>query len=385
MTPPMIHRLSVFLTFITLSVMSITSHAEEVLRIKGWAGYFPPALVQEFEGYIQHKYKRPVKLVIDDTLSAPEQAFDAIRSQQFDVSSYTHNIDKDNRLNFYSKGLAIPLDFTQIPNQKNLLPYFKNTPYFKSGDAVYGLPFICGPYGLFYNSKKISAPTTWQVFWQPSNSQRYSISSDYYEINIYITALASGISATNGDYYTYDKLKNNTAFIKNLNALVKNSNTMWKSAETAELLKNLNLSTGWGTALHDLNRDGQEWEQAFPQEGTTAWFDSYVIGYSLKDNAMRLGPNNAVRDRPFLRQVAHEWINYSLSPVYQAAMIKAWHSLSTTSNVASELTPEQIKELKISDTEKILSNMILWPTLSQRDRNGLKQLWENAMANRNKP
>lgn len=374
---------AVFLILLfAFSTLSNTASAEEVLRIKGWAGYFPKELVNHFETYIQQKYKRPVTLKVDDTLSTPEQAYDAIRSQQFDITSYTHNMDKDKRFDFYNKGIILPLDIKQIPNQQHLSPIFKSTPYYKNGTAVYGFPFIVGPYALLYNPEKISTPSSWRVFWDKNNINNYSISSDYYEINIYITAFASGISAKSEDYYKYDVLKNNPIFIKNLNALVKNSNVMWQSSESADVLKKLNLSTGWGTALDELKNNGQPWIQAYPEEGTTAWFDAYVIGYSLKDEAARLGINNTNRDRAFLRQVAHEWINYSLSPSYQAALVRSWHSLPTIDNVNSELTPEEIKSHQLNDAEKILNNMILWPTLSARDRNGLKQLWENAMKNR---
>lgn len=377
-----LHSATFFILFLYFIFNSTYTSAEEVLRIKGWSGYFPSALVRDFETYINQKYNRPVKLVIDDTLSTPEQAYDAIRSQQFDMTSYTHNMDKDKRFDFYKKGIILPLDIAQIPNQQHLLPVFKNTPYYKEANTVYGLPFILGPYALLYNPQKITAPTSWRVFFDKANDRHYSISSDYYEINIYITAFASGISAQSNDYYKYDVLKNNEAFLKNLNTLVINSNTMWQSAESAAVLKNLKFATGWGTALDELQQNGQPWIQAFPEEGTTAWFDAYVIGYSLNEESARLGINNTPRDRAFLRKVAHEWINYSLSPSYQAALVRSWHSLPTIDNVNTALTAEEIKSHQLNDAEKIFNNMILWPTLSARDRNGLKQLWENAMKNR---
>lgn len=366
---------------LTLAAYASTPAVEE-LRIKGWSGYFPAPLINQFEQYIQQKYKRPIKLIVDDTLSTPEQAYDAIRSQKFDLTSYTHNMDKDKRFDFYNKGLILPIDLQKIPNQQHLLPIFKNTDYYKNKNTVYALPFIVGPYALLYNPQKISTPNSWKVFWDKENINNYSISSDYYEINIYITAFASGITADSQNYYKYDVLKSNPVFLENLNVLVKNANVMWQSAESPSVLKNLNLATGWGTAIDALHEDNQPWAQAFPQEGTTAWFDAYVIGYSLNDQAPHIGINYPARDRAFLREAAHEWINYSLSPQYQAAIIRSWHSLPTIDNVNVELTANEMKSHQINDAEKIFNNMILWPTLSARDRNGLKQLWESAMSNK---
>ncbi len=106
---------------------------------------------------------------------------------------------------------------------------------------------------------------------------------------------------------------------------------------------------------------------AEPKEGTTAWVDNFMLGYALED-------------QPLLRQIAEEWLNMVLSDEFQLnAVVRGKGVIPIITTLADKLTPEEIARFHLDDPTHFTNNRILWPTLSRKNRNGLKRLWDKAM------
>ncbi len=358
---------AVFLMGTTLSILSGTAMGEETLRLLVWEGYAPPEQVAQFEAFIKDKYKKTVKLKVD-FISDPNDFFAAVRSKQADLISPTHNLFKDNRFNFIKKKLFLPVDLNNLPNYKNLIPALQKAEYATQGDAVYGVPFVHGPYGLAYNIKHLNAPITWDVFWDQKFSGKYSISSDYYECNIYITALALGMR---GLQLHSAGAHASPEFKEKLKALVKNAHSLWKGVDKADDLAGLSLGAVWGFSLPELKKRGENWAVADPKEGTMGWVDNYAMGWSLKD-------------KPFLKKVAEEWLNFIVSPEFQVqVVVRSLGSDPVNMTIKDKLTPEEVAKTHMDEPDYFQDNRILWPTLNNiRDRNHMKKIWDDALKSR---
>ncbi len=106
---------------------------------------------------------------------------------------------------------------------------------------------------------------------------------------------------------------------------------------------------------------------ADPKEGTLWWIDDYAITYALAD-------------KPFLKKVAEEWINKALSSAFQVDhLIREVGIYPVVTNIADKLTDSEKIRIQPDTFDFFMDKRILQQIHSQRDRNGLKLMWDEAM------
>ncbi|MCK5565740.1 MAG: hypothetical protein KAJ07_10880, partial [Planctomycetes bacterium] len=165
---------------------------------------------------------------------------------------------------------------------------------------------------------------------------------------------------------SYDVL-NNKEFKDKLRQLIVNADSFWIGVDKPDDLSGKTLATSWGDSLGPLKKRGEPWEMAEPAEGMPCWIDNYAITWALAD-------------KPFLKKVAEEYINRLLSTDYQVNHIMRYMSLTPiTTNIGELLTSEEKERLHVGIPNFFSENRILQHTYSERDRNGLKRLWDEAM------
>ncbi len=352
-----------FLSFFIMFYSLNTATAEE-LRMLVWEGYTPPELCEKFKKLVKEKYN--VDLTLDiKYVAGNDDFFPALKNKTADIISPSHNVPRDKRWNLIKLKMVLPLNLKNIPNYKNIIPALQNADYCTESNNVYAVPHVRGPYGLAYNTSLVKeAPTTWNVFWDPQYKDKYAIGgSNQYEHNVSMTALAMGISPEN--IYDYKSL-NTSEFQKKLSLLAANAHGMWVGVDDAKTLKGLSLAAVWGFSLPELKNMGETWKIAEPKEGTTGWVDNFMISSALKD-------------KPKLKQIAEEWLNFVLSDDYQTYDVRGLACAPVTTTVKNKLTPEEISQFHLNDPAHFQKNRILWKVLSKQGRKGLERLWTNAI------
>ena len=340
------------------------STAAEVLRLVVWEGYAPEPQRVRFQDYIRDKYAVDVRLEVD-YIEEIEDYFSALRLKEGDILSPTHSYINDERFRMIELGLILPIDLNNIPNYTDIDSAFTRPDYLTANGEQFGVPFSYGPYALAYNTAHFDEPpTSWSVLWNPAYQNQFSI-TDYGEMNIYITGLVLG--------YPPEKLHifsefNNDIFRKKLAELVANARSFWVGVDTADDLQGLQLATSWGFALPALKRRGETWKLAELKEGTPGWIDNFVISHSLKD-------------KPQMKRIAEEWINYTISPEFQAdVLINGLGVHAVNPKTSQHLTEEQVIEFHLNEPEYLKNNFILMPTLDRRTRNGMDVIWQQIAA-----
>ena len=335
-----------------------------ILRLLIWEGHAPQPHVANFEKLIKKKYDFNIKLQIT-YLAGSDDIYNTIRSGKADIVMMAHELFKDERFQYFKNNLLLPLNLNNIPNFKNITPSLQTADYLRIKDKLYGLPESQGPYGLVYNTSLLKEePKSWNILWDPRFKGKYVISGTEYLYNIIITALALGYSRES--IGNFDSL-NNPVFKSKLRELAVNARSFWIGVDKAEDLSGQVLATSWGDALAPLSKKGELWKMAKPVEGITLWIDNCVI-------------TSALADKPFLKKIAEEYINFLLETDFQVNHItRVVGTIPVTTNIQGLLTPEEERKIEVGTSKAFSKNRVLPPTLSKRDRNGIKLLWDEAM------
>lgn len=352
--------IKVFLIFTPVCVFADNQH---VLRLLVWEGYAPEAEREQFIQFISDKYSVELTLKVDYIVDA-EDGFEALRLKKADIVSPAHNRINDKRFKMIDSGLLLPLNLDNLPNYQQLNPSFKHLKHLVKDGVHYGLPFAWGPYGLVYNTEVFDkAPQSWNVLWDPQYSGHYSV-ADYGELNIYITALAMGYESK--DLGNFDKL-NNDAFKAKLAGLLSNAKSLWVGVDTADDLQQNKLASSWGFSLPELKRRGEIWKWAYPKEGVAGWIDNHVISQGLAD-------------KPQLKRIAEEWINFTISSEFQTSVLVQALSTNPVNRVTADIASEEQKQgfyaSSLNDPDAFI---MLMPELDRRTRNGIDNLWNKAL------
>jgi len=344
---------------------ALEQNDDTVLRILTGEGHTPSDFVEKFEKQILKKYGRDVKLKIEYLTGEDSFWYDAVRGKNADIVLLTHHHFKDERYSCIKNGLLLPLDLKNIPGFLNVIPELQKSEYLLSDGKIYGSPVSQGPYGLVYNSAMLTTePKSWNALWAPEFKGKYVIGANEYLYTANITALALGYSRENLN--SFDVL-NNHEFKAKLRQLAVNAHSFWIGVDKPENLSGMPLATSWGDSLGPLNKQGEPWKMAEPIEGMPCWIDNYAITWALAD-------------KPFLKKVAEEYINALLSRDYQVGHIMRKMSLTPIiTNINDLLTEEEKRGIHLGIPDFFDSNRILLPTYTERDRNGLKMMWDEAM------
>ncbi len=364
-----IHSLLVALLVITaLVVGGQPAFAKEAtLRMLVWEGYTPDSVKEPFIKMIKEKYD--VDLKIEETFVAVnDDFFPALRDGKADIISPSHNVPKDQRWKLIKLKLVLPLNLDNIPNYKNILPSLQRADYCVMDGQVYAVPSVRGPYGLAYNTAKVTEePTSWNILWAPQYKGQYTLGKGVYQHNVSLTALAAGVAPA--DIYSF-KAVNNPEIQGKLESLAANAAPMWVGVDDPDSLKGKALAVVWGFSLPALKEMGETWKIAEPKEGTTGWVDNFMISHTLAD-------------KPELKRIAEEWLNYVLEDEYQIYDIRGLACAPVTTSVKSKLTPEEVAQFHLDDPTHFEKNRIMWKALAKKDRKGLEKLWNDALKKAN--
>jgi len=334
------------------------------LRLLVWEGYAPRDEQETFIRLVQRKYGVRLTFHIRDA-SSPEDYFDALRKGEVDIVSPAHNLPKDFRYRFIKNGLTLPIDLDHIPNYDTMTDDLRYQHWATERGAVYAVPVLQGPYGIAYNADLIDEePRSWNIFWDPRYAGRYMVSGDYYELNIYIAALALGYRPA--EIFSYDMVKG-PQLEKRVRELAVNAHSFWTGFDKAIHFKGKALATSWRSTFPELNDLGEKWRIAVPEEGTTWWTDTLMIGHPL-------------RQQPLLRRIAEEWINHLLKPMVQTESLALRLGIFPVTTPALELYRQRLANSPdAANQNRLLAHHISWKVLGTRSRNAFSLLWREAL------
>ena len=174
------------------------------------------------------------------------------------------------------KDLLLPLDYSKIPNIKNIDPYFLDLP-FDPGNK-YSLPYFWGTVGIAYNSSLLEGQTfeEWDDLWNPTLTQQVILVDSAREtIGMGLNSLGYSLNSTDMDELreATDKLK---TLSPNIKAVI--------GDEVTQLMINgeAAISLTWSGQAADMMYENEDIDYIVPEEGSNLWFDNMVIPTHFK-------------------------------------------------------------------------------------------------------
>ncbi|WP_236891805.1 ABC transporter substrate-binding protein [Desulfoluna limicola] len=345
----------------------VVAEKQMTLRLLIWDGYAPKEVQDSFIKGVREKYGVDLAFAITYA-SNPDDFFDALRNDKVDLISPAHNLPKDFRYNLTTNGLTLPVRLENIPNYTHLVPELYRQPWAMEGGEVYAVPVVQGAYALAYNTAMVpKEPTSWRVFWDPAWRGKFMVHKDYYELNVYISALALGHRRQ--DIFRFDAIKGES-LERMIGYLAGDAASFWQGFDQPENYEGLALSTTWRCTFPEAGGAFKGWRIAVPEEGTPWWIDAMLISHTLKE-------------RPLLRRIAEEWINHLLTDGVQTqAIAMELGTYPVTRKGLSDYVASFPDTTDGDNLKLLLNNKIPWEILETRDRNAFNFLWDEAMKTR---
>jgi len=146
----------IFVAILTLGIFTgCQSSTKQTLKVFNWGEYMDMDVINNFEKEFDVN-------VVYDTFDSNETMYNKIASGSvnYDVlfpSDYmAEKMIKEEMLE--------PLDFTQIPNMKNINPDVLNADY--DPNQTYSVPYFWGTVGILYDKTKVNKPVdSWDILW----------------------------------------------------------------------------------------------------------------------------------------------------------------------------------------------------------------------------
>lgn len=359
--------ISIFIVVAFWGINTSRAAHQETIRITCWEGYADATVVKEFKDLIKKKYNIDVE-VKTHYPTDQDEFYKAAKDGTADLISPPADLAKTPRFNCFQKGnyFLAEVDMNNIPNAKNMIPFFAADQSLIHQKKRYGVPYNCGPYGLDYNTEVVKeTPQSWNIFWDPRYEGKYTLNNNFPKCNIWITALALGYRYD--QIFDIDKLDRQKIQEK-LNVLAQNAFSLWDGSANPDEFPRLALATDWGFAAAQANKKGGKWMIAAPKEGGTAWIDYWCITKAATGQKKKL---------------CEEWINLQLSHKSQAAVVKNQGVSPVVTIPGDLLTPTEKSLFHVGDNA-YFKTVAIWQVMSEKTEKAYGEMWEEAKKLRKK-
>jgi len=270
----------------------------DTLRVLAWEGYADQDWVKAFTAETGIDVN-VVFIGSDDEIWAKIKGSEG---KDFDVMA----VNTAQLQRYIDAKLVTPWDLAAIPNQKEVLPRFRDLDKIKGETRdgnVYGIPFAFDSIGLIYDTDKVkTAPTSMAILWDPKYQGKV-LAYDNGEHNFSFTALTMGIA----DPFHLTAEQMNQAKAK-LGDLKKNVLSFYTTADEAQqIYQNNDVALIWANygqqQLKALEKIGAHVAYVNPGEGALSWLDNWAMTSGVKDKA-----------------AAEKWVNFLLQKKVSGAL-----------------------------------------------------------------
>lgn len=271
------------------------------ITVYNWGEYIDPDLLKQFE-------KETGIKVIYETFDSNEAMMAKIEQGG---TSYDISVPSEYMVEIMAeKDLLLPIDYSKIPNLKNIAPYFLDLPF--DPENKYSIPYFWGTLGVAFNPKLLDGQTfeSWDNLWDPSlNQQIILVDSAREAIGMGLNSLGYSLNSTDLDQL-HEAAKKLEKLSPNVKAIV--------GDEVTQLMVNNEAAVAltWSGQAADMMYENEDIDYIVPKEGSNLWFDNMVI------------PRTATNI-----EGAHEFINFMLDA--EVAAQNADYVGYSTPNVAA--------------------------------------------------
>ena len=285
-----------FLILAALSavLLSCSSNRDQILKVYNWSDYIDETVLTDFESWYQEQTGETVKIVYQ-TFDINETMLSKIEKgrEDYDVVCPSDYIIE----RMLNEGLLIPLDFASIPEEinyidKNTSPYIRQVfrdinPSIDAND--YSVAYMWGTTGIIYNTEKVTEEEarTWDIIRNPKVAGQVLIKDAardvFGPILIYLKQKELKEGSVTLDDLMRDSSDESIAAVEGFLRQVKEGVLGWEADFGKDQMTkgrgvvSLNWSGDAVWAIEEAAEVGVSLDYVVPDEGSTVWFDGWVI------------------------------------------------------------------------------------------------------------
>jgi len=308
-----------YLIIATVALLSCSEDRSSILKVYNWADYIDEDLLDEFEVWYKEQTGESVEIIYQ-TFDINETMLSKIElgHEDYDVVCPSDYIIERMLRN----DLLLPIDknYGDTPNYLgNVAPYMAEKMNEIEGHGKnandYAVGYMWGSVGLIYNPKYISdeEARSWEVLRNPAYKGKVLMKDAFRDV---YTSLLVGLNRDRIDSgekdmkaLSFDTSDESIALVENYLNSFKESVTGWeadfgKEQMTKELAwLNLSWSGDAQWAIDEAAEMGLDLRYTIPAEGSSVWFDGWVIPKYAKNTKaasyfinFMCKPENALRN-----------------------------------------------------------------------------------------
>ncbi len=286
-------KLLAFAALIAAAV-SCTGERADVLKVYNWSDYIDESVLPEFEEWYKEMTGEEIHVVYQ-TFDVNETMLSKIEKghEDYDVVCPSDYIIE----RMLNNGLLLPLDFASIPEDINYIE-LNRSPYIQgvfrsinpSIDAnEYSVAYMWGTTGILYNSDEVTLEeaSTWDIIRNPKFAGRVLIKDAprdvYGPVLIYLKQNELKEGTVTLEDLMHDSSDESIAAVEAYLKQVKDGVLGWEADFGKEQmtkgrgLVSLNWSGDAVWAIEEAGEVGVNLDYLVPEEGSTVWFDGWVI------------------------------------------------------------------------------------------------------------
>ncbi|MBR4660525.1 MAG: ABC transporter substrate-binding protein [Bacteroidales bacterium] len=286
-------KLLAFAALIAAAV-SCTGERADVLKVYNWSDYIDESVLPEFEEWYKEMTGEEIHVVYQ-TFDVNETMLSKIEKghEDYDVVCPSDYIIE----RMLNNGLLLPLDFASIPEDFNYIE-LNRSPYIQgvfrsinpSIDAnEYSVAYMWGTTGILYNSDEVTLEeaSTWDIIRNPKFAGRVLIKDAprdvYGPVLIYLKQKELNEGTVTLEDLMHDSSDESIAAVEAYLKQVKDGVLGWEADFGKEQmtkgrgLVSLNWSGDAVWAIEEAGEVGVNLDYLVPEEGSTVWFDGWVI------------------------------------------------------------------------------------------------------------
>ena len=310
-----------------LMLYACSEDRSHILKVYNWADYIDEALLGEFEQWYEEQTGEPVKIIYQ-TFDINETMLSKIElgHEDYDVVCPSDYIIE----RMLSSDLLLPMDknFGDTPDYTvNVAPYitscFDKIEGHGKNANDYSVAYMWGTTGIIYNPKYVTdeEASTWEVLRNPKFAGKILMKDAFRDVytSILIAINKDKIASGEKDINTisYDASDESIAEVEAYLNSFRDAVAGWEADFGKEQMTkerawiNLSWSGDAQWAIDEAAEMGVELRYSVPKEGSTVWFDGWVIPKYAKNvkaasyfiNFM-CKPENAVRNMDVIGYVS---------------------------------------------------------------------------------
>jgi spermidine/putrescine transport system substrate-binding protein len=254
-------------------------------------------------------------------------------------------------------GLIDPMDFSKVPNSKDLLPRLKNHANVNFDGKAWGVPWVWGMNALAVRKGKVTNVDSYAVLADPAYAGRVALFDDAVT-EIGVAALLKGQDINNPKdlFILEDTMKSWKKEVK----LLWSSEDEWNKAFAADAF---DVSIYWsGAVARSQNVHKLPVTFVIPKEGAIGWLDNLCIPATSSKKDLGL-----------------TFINYMIDPKFYAEWATSLGAPASANSVAMAALPDSDLNKQIHKPE-YLEKLQFMSALPDDRRQAFADAWEETKA-----